>query len=184
MQFNPNNTQCRHILTTSHIPCGTVSLRAYFGRLHRLICSVSIIPSILSRFFLWLLQRSRMMALKSSLHRKSVYNECLSTKKILWIELIDNSLVMIGSRQVAFFGVKLLRTGGTSSDAALAVGWLAGSLPQIFSFLKNLGIPSTPSDCTLALSPLCPQLLTCTNNGQPCRRSSIELHKEGKELNV
>ena len=83
-------------------PYGAVSLRAYFGRLHRLICSVSIIPSILSRFFLWLLQRSRMMALKSSLHRKSVYNECLSTKKILWIELIDNSLVMIESRQVAF----------------------------------------------------------------------------------
>ena len=65
------------------------------------------------------------MALKSSLHRKSVYNECLSTKKILWIELIDNSLVMIESRQVAFFGVKLLRTGGTSSDAALAVGGMA-----------------------------------------------------------
>ncbi len=108
-------------------------LRAYFGRLHRLICSVSIIPSILSRFFLWLLQRSRMMALKSSLHRKSVYNECLSTKKILWIELIDNSLVMIESRQVAFFRAKLLRPGGTSSDATLAVGVLAGSLPQFLS---------------------------------------------------
>ena len=53
----------------------------------------------------------------------------------------------------AFFGAKLLLIRGTASDAALAVGWLAGSLPQIFSFLKNLGIPSTPSDCTLALSP-------------------------------
>ena len=41
----------------------------------------------------------------------------------------------IESRQVAFFGAKLLLIGGTSSDAALAVGVLAGSLPQIFSYL-------------------------------------------------
>ena len=91
---------------------------------------------------------------------------------------------MIESGQVAFFGAKLLLTGRTSSDAALAVGVLAGSLPQIFSHLQNLGIPASPSDCTLALSPLCQQLLTCTKNGQPCRRSSIELHKEGKELEL
>ncbi len=58
---------------------------------------------------------------------------------------------MIESRQVAFFRAKLLRTGGTSSVATLAVGVLAGSLPQIFSSLQNLGIPSSPSDCTLAL---------------------------------
>ena len=44
---------------------------------------------------------------------------------------------MIESRQVAFFGAKLLLTGRTSSDAALAVGVLAGSLPQIFSYLQN-----------------------------------------------
>lgn len=44
---------------------------------------------------------------------------------------------MIGSRQVAFFDAKLLLTVRTSSDAALAVGGLAGSLPQIFSYLQN-----------------------------------------------
>ena len=44
---------------------------------------------------------------------------------------------MIESRQAAFFGAKLLLTGGTSSDAALVVGVLAGSLPQIFSYLQN-----------------------------------------------
>ena len=58
---------------------------------------------------------------------------------------------MIEPRSVAFFRAKLLRPGGTSSVAVLAVGVLAGSLPQIFSFLQNLGIPSSPSDCTLAL---------------------------------
>ena len=52
----------------------------------------------------------------------------------------------------AFSCAKLLRPGGTSSAAMLAVGVLAGSLPQIFSYLQNLGIPSAPSDCTLALS--------------------------------
>lgn len=55
-------------------------------------------------------------------------------------------------RRVGFYRAKLLRTGGTSSGAVLAVGGLDGSLPQIFSSLKNLGIPSSPSDCTLALS--------------------------------
>ena len=59
-------------------------------------------------------------------------------------------------------------------------------LPAAFhTFLfKNMGIPSAPSDCTLALSPLCQQLLTCTKNGQPCRRSSIELHKRGEWLEL
>ncbi len=33
----------------SHIPCGAMCLRAGFGRLFRLICSVSLIPSTLSR---------------------------------------------------------------------------------------------------------------------------------------
>ena len=32
---------------------------------------------------------------------------------------------------------------------ALSVGGLDGSLPQIFSYLKNLGIPSAFSDFTL-----------------------------------
>ena len=32
---------------------------------------------------------------------------------------------------------------------ALSVGGLDGSLPQIFSYLKNLGIPSASSDFTL-----------------------------------
>ena len=49
----------------------------------------------------------------------------------------DNYLVTIESRQVAFFGAKLLLTRRTSSDATLAVGVLAGSLPQIFSYLQN-----------------------------------------------
>ena len=34
---------------------------------------------------------------------------------------------------------------------ALSVGGLDGSLPQIFSYLKNLGIPSAFSDFTLVL---------------------------------
>ena len=34
---------------------------------------------------------------------------------------------------MAFFRAKLLRPGGTSSDAMLAVGVLAGSLPQFLS---------------------------------------------------
>ena len=66
------------------------------------------------------------------------------------ILILGYSLVMIEPRQVAFFRAKLLRPGGTSSDAPLAVGVLAGSLPQFLS--KKLGIPSAPSDCTLALS--------------------------------
>lgn len=37
---------------------------------------------------------------------------------------------------------------------SLSAGGLAGSLPQIFTFLQNLGIPSTLSDLTLALSSL------------------------------
>jgi len=35
----------------------------------------------------------------------------------------------------------------------LSVGGLDGSLPQIFSSLQNLGIPSALSDLTLALFP-------------------------------
>lgn len=40
---------------------------------------------------------------------------------------------------------------------ALSVGGLDGSLPQIFSYLKNLGIPSAFSDFTLVFSPFGPQ---------------------------
>lgn len=40
---------------------------------------------------------------------------------------------------------------------ALSVGGLDGSLPQIFSCLKNLGIPSAFSDFTLVFFSLCPQ---------------------------
>ena len=39
---------------------------------------------------------------------------------------------------------------------SFSVGGLAGSLPQIFSYLQNLGIPSALSDLILALSPFCP----------------------------
>ena len=40
---------------------------------------------------------------------------------------------MIEPRQRGVFRAKLLRPGGTSSDATLAVGVLAGSLPQFLS---------------------------------------------------
>ena len=56
------------------------------------------------------------------------YGDPIGSPFLLW---------KIESRQVAFFGAKLLLSGGTSSDAALAVGVLAGSLPQFFSYLQN-----------------------------------------------
>lgn len=37
---------------------------------------------------------------------------------------------------------------------SLSIGGFAGSLPQIFPFFQNLGIPSALSDLTLALSSL------------------------------
>ena len=46
-----------------------------------------------------------------------------------------------------------------------------------FSRTSKIRYSVCASDCTLILSPLCQQLLTCTKNGQPYRRRSIELHK-------
>ena len=74
-------------------------------------------------------------------------NFCRLTKiwepksRILIFKLNDSFIVFIESRQVAFFCAKLLRTGGTSSATQLSVYVRAREPPQIFSFLKNLGIP-------------------------------------------
>lgn len=91
---------------------------------------------------------------------------------------------MIERRQVAFFRAKILRTGGTSSDAALAVEGLDGSLPQIFSCLQNLGIPSSPSDCTLALSSLMSAVVDPHEKRPALPEKLNELHKEGKRLEL
>lgn len=48
-----------------------------------------------------------------------------------------------------FLCAKVLRTGETQMTLTVSVGGLDGSLPQIFSYLKNLGIPSAFSDFTL-----------------------------------
>lgn len=66
-----------------------------------------------------------------------------------------------------FFFAKLLCPETTSSDAALAVGVLAGSLPYFFSFLEKIGIPASPSDCTLALCSLTDTDFTCKKNSSP-----------------
>ena len=50
---------------------------------------------------------------------------------------------------MAFFRAKLLRPGGTSSDAALAVGVGCREPPQIFSYVENLGIPPLPQTAHL-----------------------------------
>lgn len=89
---------------------------------------------------------------------------------------------MIEPRQVAFFRAKLLRPGGTSSDATLAVGGLAGSLPQIFSHLQNLGIPASPSDCTLALSlPLRRSCYLARKTANPAGEAQLSFTK-GKRI--
>mgnify|MGYP003449719760 CR=1 FL=1 len=83
----------------------------------------------------------------------------------------------------AFFCAKLLRTGGTSSDATLSVCVCAREPPQISSYLRNLGIPVLPPTPHLPFHSLGSAVLTCTKNGQPCRRSSTELHKREKNQN-
>ncbi len=40
---------------------------------------------------------------------------------------------------------------------SFSVGGFAGSLPQIFPFLQNLGIPSRSQTSHLPYLPLCPQ---------------------------
>ena len=48
---------------------------------------------------------------------------------------------------------------------------------------KNLGIPVLPPTTHLPFHSLRSAVLTCTKNGQPCRRSSTELHKREKNQN-
>lgn len=64
---------------------------------------------------------------------------------------LDNHLsLVVGSR---FYVQSYCGQGERQVSLALSVGGLDGSLPQIFPFLQNLGIPSALSDLTLALSP-------------------------------
>lgn len=71
--------------------------------------------------------------------------------------------------------------GERQVSLALSVGGLDGSLPQIFPFLQNLGIPSALSDLTLALSPF-------TSAVRPARKTVFPTTRlkgasqEGKEL--
>ncbi len=67
------------------------------------------------------------------------------------------------------FRAKLQRPGGTSSDAALAVGGLDGSLPQFFSMLpKNWVFRPRPLTAHLPYPPSCP-LNRLHENGSPDR---------------
>lgn len=83
----------------------------------------------------------------------------------------------------AFFCAKLLRTGGTASDAPLSVCVCDREPPQISSFLRNLGIPVLPPPTHLPYHSLLSAVLICTKNGQSCRRSSTELHEREKNQN-
>jgi len=79
------------------------------------------------------------------------------------------------------FCAKVHRSGGTSSAAALAVGGLDGSLPQFFC--QKLGIPSAPSDCTLALSTLlAAESLARKRFSRPMKLKRAS-NKKGKESN-
>jgi hypothetical protein len=85
--------------------------------------------------------------------------------------------------QDPFSRAKVLRTGGTSSDASLSVGGLAGSLPQIFSFFQNLGIPSALSDLTLALSTLLSAGITARKTVLPTKKPK-GFKQKGKVLKL
>ena len=63
----------------------------------------------------------------------------------------------------------------------LSVGGLDGSLPQIFPFLQNLGIPSALSDLTLALSPFTSAVWPARKTVFPTTRLK-GASQEGKEL--
>ena len=81
----------------------------------------------------------------------------------------------------AFWRAKLLRPGGTSSDAALVVGVHAREPPHFFSLnSEKMGIPRLPLTTHLPYPPFWPQLWDCTKNGQPCRRSSKSFKQKGK----
>ena len=66
----------------------------------------------------------------------------------------------------------------------LAVGVLAGSLPYFFSYLEKIGIPATPSDCTLVLCSLLATVLFCMKNSSPDQEAQMSFNGKGKELNI
>ena len=71
--------------------------------------------------------------------------------------------------------------GETPSAASLLEGGLAGSLPQIFSCLKNLGIPSAPSHQTLVFF----SLLSAVEKARKTfslPRNSTEFQQKGKRM--
>ena len=53
-----------------------------------------------------------------------------------------------------------------------------------FLIPPKFGYHGLAADSTLALCTLMAAAVGCTKNGQPCRRSSKELHKREKELNL
>jgi len=70
------------------------------------------------------------------------------------------SIIFFRCNQSLCFMVRAVLTCKATTDGGnvkcrhgLSVGGLDGSLPQIFSSLQNLGIPSALSDLTLALFP-------------------------------
>ena len=66
---------------------------------------------------------------------------------------------------------------------ALSVGGLDGSLPQIFSYLKNLGIPSAFSDFTLVFFSLWSAVTNAHKTVYPGHEAQLAL-LEGKELEL
>jgi hypothetical protein len=66
---------------------------------------------------------------------------------------------------------------------ALSVGGLDGSLPQIFSCLKNLGIPSAFSDFTLVFFSLWSAVTNAHKTVYPGHEAQLAL-LEGKELEL
>jgi len=74
--------------------------------------------------------------------------------------------------------------GNVKCRHGLSVGGLDGSLPQIFSSLQNLGIPSALSDLTLALFPSKSAVIARTKNGPPDHEARKDFTKREKELNL
>ncbi|MCS2958124.1 hypothetical protein NXX53_15460 [Bacteroides salyersiae] len=66
---------------------------------------------------------------------------------------------------------------------ALSVGGLDGSLPQIFSYLKNLGIPSAFSDFTLVFFSLWSAVTNAHKTVYPGHEASMSLYQREKNWN-